>query len=65
VLLFRILFVLGGEGKRLFGVSSLNKITSMINDCQHLFALFNINLTVFFQNDLLIGHNDDYLGVER
>ncbi len=58
------LFALGGEGKRPFDVPSLNKTTSMTNACQQLFALFNINLTIFFQIDLSIGQNDEYFCVK-
>ena len=36
----------------------------MTNTCQQLFALFNINLTIFFQIDLSIGQNDEYFCVK-
>lgn len=39
-------------------VSLLNKITTVKNNCQQLFELFNINLIVYFQTDGLIGQYD-------
>lgn len=40
------------------GVSLLNKITTVKNNCQQLFILFNINLIINFQIDRLINQFD-------
>ena len=37
----------------------------MPNHCQQLFALFNVNLIIFFQIDLSIGQNEDSFYVKQ